>query len=397
MAVFSDLPNELIIIIWGYVIEPESVESFALVSKRVHGLAAPFVREHAILNLRYSQIWHSMARWRAADLLETILLNPRISLYMNEFRIVDWATRREEQYNSPLEPYPGGTMRNFEDAVRSSPFIPHSEVEQWIKAIKEGDESPVLALILMQFGKLKVFEILKSSHRSDQFILETLDRMAQSPAAIHPRPSMVGSEFNTSNQVDFSQPSSCSEMGCLKLFLSDIDLEQLSRLLRGTRGLNSFSFIGNANCSIEPSQICNELLASSQHSLVELRLETLYGLSKASTSYMGDITRFEKLAVLETHFDLLFCHKDETCHGLADVLPMSIERITLSSIAAMCSKVLKEVVLQMVKSKTNRLPNLTALEFKWLEENQWCHPELLIELKEKSAEVGVLLSTIPSA
>ncbi len=41
MANFSKLPNELIIQIWGYVIDPDDVENFALVSKCIYGLAAP--------------------------------------------------------------------------------------------------------------------------------------------------------------------------------------------------------------------------------------------------------------------------------------------------------------------------------------------------------------------
>lgn len=56
MAIFSDLANELIIGIWEYVLDPEDVESFALVSKRIYGLSSPFLLEHARLKRQFSEI-----------------------------------------------------------------------------------------------------------------------------------------------------------------------------------------------------------------------------------------------------------------------------------------------------------------------------------------------------
>ena len=72
MAIFSDLPNELVLCIWGYVIEPDDVESFALVSKRIYSLSSQFMNEHASLKRQYSKIWISyrQGNYEPADLLE---------------------------------------------------------------------------------------------------------------------------------------------------------------------------------------------------------------------------------------------------------------------------------------------------------------------------------------
>ena len=388
MAVFSDLPNELIMHIWSYVIEPESVESFALVSKRVYGLATLFLREHARLKQKYSAIYCPDFRMYngAAILLERMLLNPRIALYINDFRIEEWASCWEERYDSSLNSYPKVTLDLFREAIRSSPLVAPSEAGEWVKIIKKGDEDPILALIIMQIRKLTRFELKKSFYKSDHFIVETLGRIAQSlEAAIHPGPSIAGSEINS--------PSRFSNLSDLKLKFSKITLGQLSRLLRGTRKLRFFSFIGGTGCSIESFQICNELLASSQHSLAKLNLRTnLHGIAEGETSYMGEITRFEKLAALETDFSLMLGHKDEACSVLADVLPISIERVTLYSTEIITSKTLSEVVLHMVESEMDSLPNLRALKFDLINGPRLVNSKLFTELEQKSRDVGVLLS-----
>ncbi len=92
MAVFSDLPNELIIGIWGYVIQPDDVVSFALASKRIYGLSSQFLIEHSSLKQQYSKIFicSSIGNYEAADLLEKILLNNRIVFYISIFWLFDW-------------------------------------------------------------------------------------------------------------------------------------------------------------------------------------------------------------------------------------------------------------------------------------------------------------------
>ena len=46
MTGFVDLPNELIIEVWRHVVDPKSVENFALTNKTIYVLGTKFIKEH---------------------------------------------------------------------------------------------------------------------------------------------------------------------------------------------------------------------------------------------------------------------------------------------------------------------------------------------------------------
>ena len=404
MAVFSDLPNELVIHIWSYVIEPESVERFALVSKRVYGLATPFLREHERLKQQYSRISHSNARSRAADLLETLLLNPRIAHYIHEFRIGQLARLRKDQYQSPLQSYFSSTIKIFETAVRCSSLIFPLEREEWVESIKDGDEAPLIALMIMQTAKVTKFELEGHSYHP-HFIVETLGRITQSSeAAIHPGPSTARSEIACRDYFGYSRPPSLSKVSDLGFYLVSIEARHLFRLLQGIRKLKSFSLIDDGLfTTIEPSQICDELLASSQHSLQKLCLRTeddilddieIDNRADPWANCMGDITRFKSLTALETDFVRLCGCSETKCSRLADRLPISIEDVILVSTEVIPSNTLRDMVLQMVECKTVRLPKLKALTFESRLGGKWGNKDPIKELKKKCEDVGVVLSMV---
>ena len=384
--------------IWSFVIEPESVEHFALVSKGVHSLAAPFLREHTRLKQQYSDIYCPDSRMYngAAILLERMLLNPRIALYINDFQIVEWAGCWDKRYRSSLNSYSKVTLDLFKEAIRSSPLVAPSEAGRWVVDIEAGDEGPILALIIMQLTKLKKLELWLLTLRETSCVLEALWQTTGSPdASIDPEPSTVGSEIKGNNQVGFTRASICSHISDLSFDTCDIRLNEFSRLLRSTRELKSFAIFGSINSTIKPFQIFNELLASSRNSLQRLSLQNVVKLDEPKARYMGDFTRFESLTVLEIDFVLLLGSMDKNCRRLADVVPMSIESVTLCSIEVISSEILEEVVLQMVKSKTDRLTNLMALAFDF-DGRKLVNSELFTDLEKKSVDVGVLLSAIPS-
>ena len=94
MAIVSDLPDDVVIEIWGYMYEPEDVESFALVPKGIYYLSTRFVRGHNHLKRQFSKM--SVERYHpegpegastAAELLNKIVLDPRSALYIRELQI----------------------------------------------------------------------------------------------------------------------------------------------------------------------------------------------------------------------------------------------------------------------------------------------------------------------
>lgn len=68
--------------------EPDDVESFALVSKRIYSLATPFVEEHTRLKQQYSKTYcpNHQTRSEAADLFEEMLLTLESHFTSTSFR-----------------------------------------------------------------------------------------------------------------------------------------------------------------------------------------------------------------------------------------------------------------------------------------------------------------------
>ena len=360
MAIFSDMPNELIICTWGYVIEPEDVESFALVSKRIYSLAKPFVEEHTRLKQQYSKIV-AQRGYSAADLLKEILLNPRIAFYIIELRIGDLFGN-----GGPMQ-YSRDKINLFTKVIRPCSFIAPSEVTDWVTSLNSGDTDPICALIVVRLTKLKKLEI--HGEVKDR-LLQTLDRVTQSSEAyIHPGSSVF----------------SC--LSDVTVCIGGFDTDQVSRLLWSMKGLKSFSYFRHYQTSFEPFQICDDLLKSSQHSLQ--RLSVL--CHSYHNKHMEGFARFKLLAELKIDSVLFLGNEKTIDRSLADALPPSIERVYLQSRRAVPSEPLERAICQMVGSKMKRLPKLKALTF------ESAYPvlrdmELITQLVGKCADVGILLS-----
>ena len=88
MAIFADLSPELIMGIWDCVINPDDIESFALVSKNIYSLGARDLKEHKYLKELYSVVRCDESGRRPAMEVEILLLHPRIALYVREISIV---------------------------------------------------------------------------------------------------------------------------------------------------------------------------------------------------------------------------------------------------------------------------------------------------------------------
>ena len=88
MTGFNDLPNELIVEVWREVADAESVENFAVTSKRIYALGSGFMTEHNELKADFSSIHHYEGS-NPAETLKTLLMNPCPALYVRNVSI-DW-------------------------------------------------------------------------------------------------------------------------------------------------------------------------------------------------------------------------------------------------------------------------------------------------------------------
>lgn len=390
MAIFSDLPNELILGIWDYVIEPDDVESFALVSKRIYGLSSQSLNEHARLKRQYSNIWISFreGNYEPADLLEKILLDTRIAFYINGLQIA--ISRPLWQWETTPQAYCKDTMSLFQAAIHASPLVTSSEEEDWITDVGKGNEDTLVALIIMQLSKIKEFSFFVSSRDEGHYLLRTLERITQlSEAAIQPKQSITGTEINGDNRITSTRPSMFFTVSYLKMGSLDMTFDMVSQLLRCIKGLKRFSYWRHRGSSFEISHLCEKLLERSQLSLQKL---SLYG----EDTGLGDITQFQILAELAVNFDVLLGNTDDSCRNLAEVLPMSIEVVKIFSTRKTASfQVFRRVIFDMIKCKMEHLPKLRELTFQFGihdDEHATGDLELITDLQGMSATVGVLLT-----
>ena len=177
----------------------------------------------------------------------------------------------------------------------------------------------------------------------------------------------------------------------MRLASLEITFDMVSQLLRCMKVLKCFSYWRHRGSSFDISQLCDKLLECSQFSLQKL---TIFGFDTG----LGDITQFQKLAEVGLNLEVLLGNPNDTCRNLADVLPMSIERVAIYSPGwgnIISFKVLRRVILDMIRSKMERLPKLQELRFLFgVDQNEATirNTELITELQDMSAKVGVRLS-----
>lgn len=190
MAKFADLPNELLIEIWSYMLQPKDIENFASVSKLIRTLSSKILLEHRKLTRQFSwfKIGASNSRASAAGLLKEILTNARAALYIRTVSINDFhgswqsegkrlntlmafdpeAGQNGRRYRHT--PYAAEDMELFMQAMRrAEQFFDFKQavticqcktsaafrISALNKAIEYGDEFPIIVLLLLLLTNLK--------------------------------------------------------------------------------------------------------------------------------------------------------------------------------------------------------------------------------------------------
>ena len=87
MAGFSNLPSELILMLWHRV-EVDDFYNFSTASKRVYSLSREMLREHCDFKCRLSTISNQGPKSGVLlNVLKEILVNPRAALYPSILRV----------------------------------------------------------------------------------------------------------------------------------------------------------------------------------------------------------------------------------------------------------------------------------------------------------------------
>ena len=187
MASFSSLPRELVENIWRYVEGPKEIRSFALVASGIYFQARGVLKED--LQLRaccLNVVSIRLSGSEPARLLKMVLLCPRIALYIESFTIDSWRSCWEQPGRPQVgrhKRYKEATMEIFRNAMKLSPLVPRVNVGEWIFDMENGDEEPILALLITLLPNLTNLELrhsgLWSLHRDEGWLVTTIQRISR--------------------------------------------------------------------------------------------------------------------------------------------------------------------------------------------------------------------------
>ena len=409
--------------------DPEAIESFALASKTIYSLGSSVIEEHNRLRSELSSIFSSDADNCSplAELLGTLLFNPRAALYVRNISVDGWRDvwdhpNADPECESCHLPYTDMTMKLFQQAVEDSPFIPKDQVESWIEELLDGDEGAVLSLLVMRLPNVKSLNISRMG-ASGFHLLTTILHIAQSQdtgtlsrlmdvqlsrtswamtgwvQAFSALPSVEAikvSGYCHEHDWDFADfqaesqnprialPSKSSAVTHLTLGNCAITTERICRTLNGLQALENFDYLGAAGSMgiLEPQKMVSALLANARHSLQTLCLTS----SEEHISGTVNLADFEVLKEIDIESELL--SSDTGRINFTESLPPAVEEVRLYRLRRF--RWVEDDISQMVMHKAERLPNFKRLTIE-LNVPEAPKPELLQRMMHICEGVGVLL------
>lgn len=389
---FSNLSNELILMIWDLV-EIEDVYSFSTISKRVYLLVREALREHCELSNRISTI--SNVNAESGDpslfgrLLKEILLNPRAARYPSVLELDEWRIEWEDEGGHCRSTVTESDLELFKQAAKANMELFKKDMEEdWFATIDEGDEEPLIAILLLLLPNLRrirvgsIFEswprimaalrtirfdesgsALRKLHSvelectstpdGDLLDFELVKLFAALPSVKRIHSIGVGTDpedrFHILDSL-FSENKveSLSFVGCR------VDPKSMSEFLSTNEDLQHFFYTPDASdgdlANFDPYWICSGLL-NARHTL-----RTLSVLSEGQRMcFMGSLVGFICLEFLQTDLQLLIGDLPRQVDGIVLTLPESIVRVRLHVDYPSDSKYYKGVIQEIADSPTDVL------------------------------------------
>ena len=374
MATFSQLPNEMISEIWEYVLEPQDVESFALVSKRIYAIGTPFLDEHNELKREYSAPCTNVRSSAPALLLKKILLWPRAASYVTHLSIGDYQPRwdllddvvDDDLLLSHQAFDLDDDMELFIEVVHRASSVPGEEVEYWISRAVDEDVDPTLAFLLLPFPNLCTMTLLIESDFSHH-LPETFGRMSKAennrfltrlttvnlslvlPTDDHTMdwewlnksasfPSVQSIHVKRIDPIEIEDLLNCTRCSTpssstveeLGLVESSMCPQSMFQLFESIKGLKTFSYSKPDERTIpcEPFWIRAALVAYAKNSLESLKItvEWTEWTGEPKPKPLGSFRDCTNLREIETNVYLM---EEYSSCVRADLFPVSIEKIHL--------------------------------------------------------------------
>lgn len=402
MAAFSDLPNEIILLIWRCA-DLKDVYNFSTTSKQTYTLVQHLLPEHPDFQRRLSTISNEdrfgiIESRYFGRVLKEILMNPEASRHPETLKFHGWDFRWDDADFSPDSIPTEADIDLFENAIRQSSLIDKGEMNDWVLEIRKGNEEPLIALLMTLLPNLAsivhkgwsphavhIDEVLGNIARAEspkslkrlRCVAVGFDEDLENPDCIHLDAIRCYSEI-PSVETLYGHHVECDEEDLLvthpplplqsnitRLALTDcaIHAKPLSDFLLTMDGLCHFTYTpkhrGSGDSSFEPFWIRTALQCHQRWTLKSLTLLAC----DHSKSFMGSLDLFPYLEDLETDLVLLLGNLSGTSHGLCTVLPETIRDVKLH-VASPEDGLRNWKILEGLKMELGRFPDLARITMK---------------------------------
>lgn len=355
-------PNELLAHIMGHV-PPPHFESLVLTCKLIHKLAAPAIQE-------YNSIWHSLTTMSPYDLLQEIVLNPRLALYPSS--LTTWQTDTAFHYSlTLLEKLPNAQRLDISTRNLGSLIERIS-----LNLLTYYEPKPSTLPYPLPFEMLRAVHIQDNTNTRDAMDLAVLLSMIPSVRKLQ-----VSSLCNSD---PYDCPYRCYNAGVTELGLQGhVDSSFATDLICRTSHLQNFSYRldlelqGQPQENLYPQRIVQFLQLEAGHSLTRLKLTIPschhpYRRPRC-TLFVGSLRRFSTLKTLESSVDFLIqstilrgasIRGNDVAQRLVDTMPSSLQTLKLDrGLGDWDDMVIRELFRDFSNEKKRYLPNLEMVWF----------------------------------
>lgn len=396
MAKFSELPNEILLMILDHLPIMDAV-TFSKLSRNTRAVAASFRKTHTWLRRRYTHRKYSSKKntnlhGTLADLLRDVLQYPELGHYVRTLQI-DGYEDFDADYVENKE-----TMELFRHAIHDCTLIEGQlEKQSWLEYLSEGDEEPVIALLLLMLPNLTNLRLkdfgnsycigymaIRISAKKDTTALARLsaieveDRegnttpesgdlvqsLSSLPSIKRLSVSNAGNDFRLGNHPIFAQINdrgSNSQVTHMSFTNCALHPTVLSSIMTSSQNLTSFNYCSNRRAKSfgksDYKWIRDALLVEAKDTLKDLRLYSY------NEDFMGGLKDFTVLQNVSTSSGLLFGLDRKKKHSLAQMLPATIKSLTLHDYGDLGLIYHLEILEDLAKTKANTLHELHFLQY----------------------------------
>jgi len=410
MAIFQDLPGEIILEILHHTYLPE-LESVARVDHTLRNLARPIIQSDLELRSEITKITRKLKKVKhggRALVLYDILITPRIAHYVRKLDLRTWfiqweAPIPELEAQRAYNEYPNDMMDAFRQAVTVEKLVPPSLKDMWIQKIEQGDEAPIIALLCMMLPNLTRLRIDTHviSHVCFQLYLQYIlspasaGRASLAEVFIPDYPTILSdTDDGDKREISESIMLACQQplhgriehidIGAGARIISDVpDQRQLSPmaddslsvkfrynafeiqiakdLLCCTNQLREFYYISGDDWAPAVSYvytICDYLQTIAKETLQALCIRGFFGPSEQRGGPDGDLGGFEVLHTVELVTPFLL---DASGDFLRYEFPKSIRTVKLHHDLLEDITIYYDLLDELLANKTERFPELQTL------------------------------------